>query len=166
MLDKSLTHHLSKRQLLSKYLHSLNLPATSHRLLSSRINSSLGKSRNESQPEACHATLQDTLEILHFLMPARQHIKEGLIPDCSKAMLGGGQAFEDLGFSLPSSQGLNNQSLHLSTQVVKALIGEPLSEEDLLKVGHSLLLAAHSSCALDRRCRLWLPDLWLQPPRG
>ena len=94
--------------------------------------------------------LQDTLEILQFLNPVRQHIKEGLIPDCSKAMLGGGQAFEDLGFSLPSSQGLNNQSLHLSAQVVKALIGEPLSEEDLLKVRHRPLLTACNSCDMSK----------------
>ena len=77
--------------------------------------------------------LQDTLEILHFLKPSRQHIKEGLVPDCSKSLLGGGQAFEDMSY-LSSSQGLNNSSLQFSQEVVKALIGEPLSEEDLLKV--------------------------------
>ena len=77
--------------------------------------------------------LQDTLEILHFLKPSRQHIKEGLVPDCSKSLLGGGQAFEDMAF-MQSSQGMNNNSLHFSPEVVKALIGEPLTEEDLLKV--------------------------------
>ena len=82
-----------------------------------------------------HAMLQDTLEILHFLKPSRQHIKEGLVPDCSKSLLGGGQAFEDMAF-LQSSQGMNNNSLHFSPEVVKALIGEPLTEEDLLKVCH------------------------------
>lgn len=78
-------------------------------------------------------TLQDTLEILHFLKPSRQHIKEGLVPDCSKSLLGGGQAFEESAF-LQSSQGMSSNSLHFSPEVVKALIGEPLTEEDLLKV--------------------------------
>ena len=55
------------------------------------------------------------------------------MPDCSKSLLGGGQAFEDMAF-LQSSQGMNNNSLHFSSEVVKALIGEPLTEEDLLKV--------------------------------
>ena len=82
---------------------------------------------------SCQTLLQDTLEILHFLKPSRQHIKEGLVPDCSKSLLGGGQAFEDTVF-LQSSQGMNNNSLHFSPEVVKALIGEPLTEEDLLKV--------------------------------
>lgn len=77
--------------------------------------------------------LQDTLEILHFLKPSRQHIKEGLVPDCSKSLLGGGQAFEESAF-LQSSQGMSSNSLHFSPEVVKALIGEPLTEEDLLKV--------------------------------
>ncbi len=78
---------------------------------------------------------QDTLEILHFLSPKRQHIKEGLIPDCSKALLGGGQAYDEMGFGL-QSKGLSDNSLHLTSEVIKALIGEPLSEEDLLKVLH------------------------------
>ena len=89
--------------------------------------------------------LQDTLEILQFLKPSRQHIKEGLVPDCSKSLLGGGQAFEDMAF-LQSSQGMNNNSLHFSPEVVKALIGEPLTEEDLLKVccegAHAILPTA------------------------
>ena len=55
------------------------------------------------------------------------------MPDCSKSLLGGGQGLEDMSF-LPSSQGMNNNSLHFSPEVVKALIGEPLTEEDLLKV--------------------------------
>lgn len=76
---------------------------------------------------------QDTLEVLHFLQPSRQHIKEGLLPDCSKSLLGGAQGFEDISY-LSSSQGMNSNSLHFSPEVVKALIGEPLTEEDLLKV--------------------------------
>ena len=86
----------------------------------------------ECDQEVC--PLQDTLEILQFLKPTRQHIKEGLVPDCSKALLGGGQAFDEMAFSL-RSQGLNETSLHFSPEVVKALLVEPLTEEDLLKVG-------------------------------
>lgn len=81
----------------------------------------------------------DTLEILQFLKPTRQHIKEGLVPDCSKALLGGGQAFDEMAFSL-RSQGLNETSLHFSPEVVKALLGEPLTEEDLLKVDKTQLM--------------------------
>lgn len=55
------------------------------------------------------------------------------MPDCSKSLLGGGQAFEEGSF-LQSSQGMSSNSLHFSPEVVKALIGEPLTEEDLLKV--------------------------------
>ena len=77
--------------------------------------------------------VQETLEVLHFLQPSRQHIKEGLLPDCSKSLLGGGQAFEDMSY-LSSSHSMNSSSLHFSPEVVKALIGEPLTEEDLLKV--------------------------------
>ena len=86
--------------------------------------------------------LQDTLEILHFLKPSRQHIKEGLVPDCSKSLLGGGQGFEDMSY-LSQSQGLNSSSLHFSSEVVRALIGEPLSEEDLLKVIYTHRLEHH-----------------------
>lgn len=83
--------------------------------------------------------LQDTLEILQFLSPKRQHIKEGLIPDCSKSLLGGGQAFDEMAFSIPS-KALNDNSLHFSSEVIKALIGEPLSEEELLKVKMQVLM--------------------------
>ncbi|KAL3158741.1 hypothetical protein ABBQ32_011470 [Trebouxia sp. C0010 RCD-2024] len=81
----------------------------------------------------------DTLEVLHFLQPSRQHIKEGLLPDCSKSLLGGGQAFEDLSY-LSNSNSMNSNSLHFSLEVVKALIGEPLTEEDLLKVDKTQLM--------------------------
>ncbi|DBB01935.1 hypothetical protein WJX77_010097 [Trebouxia sp. C0004] len=81
----------------------------------------------------------DTLEILQFLSPKRQHIKEGLLPDCSKALLGGGQAFDEMAFSIPS-KALNDNSLHFSSEVIKALIGEPLSEEELLKVDNTQLM--------------------------
>lgn len=84
--------------------------------------------------------MQDTLDILQFFNPSRQHIKEGLIPDCSKALLGGGSSYEDSGFGFTANSGLSDRNLHLSAEVVKALIGEPLTEEELLKVRCSPLL--------------------------
>jgi len=44
-----------------------------------------------------------------------------------------------MAFSIPS-KALNDNSLHFSSEVIKALIGEPLSEEELLKVRTQVLI--------------------------
>jgi hypothetical protein len=44
-----------------------------------------------------------------------------------------------MAFSIPS-KALNDSSLHFSSEVIKALIGEPLSEEELLKVRTQVLI--------------------------
>ena len=50
-----------------------------------------------------------------------------------------------MAFSIPS-KALNDNSLHFSSEVIKALIGEPLSEEELLKVSMQVLISVLHHC--------------------
>ncbi|GLC47982.1 hypothetical protein PLESTB_000046300 [Pleodorina starrii] len=77
-----------------------------------------------------------TQELLAFMSSERRHIREGLLPDCSKALLTGGDPLNPWGHL----GGPRGSSLSLGVEIVKALIGESLSQEELLKIDKTAVM--------------------------
>ncbi|KAG2434073.1 hypothetical protein HXX76_007801 [Chlamydomonas incerta] len=75
-----------------------------------------------------------TQEFLAFMSSERRHIKEGLLPDCSKALLTGTDMMNAWGGMV------TRPNLALGLEAVKLLIGESLSQEELLKIDKTALI--------------------------
>ncbi|GFR47900.1 hypothetical protein Agub_g9647, partial [Astrephomene gubernaculifera] len=93
-----------------------------------------GRLARLAQPSAPAFVGMSTQEFLAFVAPERRHIREGLLQDISKALLSGTEGLSPWG-------GLTRGcSLTLGLEVVKALIGEGLSQEELLKIDKTAVM--------------------------
>lgn len=68
--------------------------------------------------------------MMEFMRSSRKHMKEGLIPNLSSSLLSNKSQYELLTSSMSMTMSLTLQI----PEIIKALMGEVLTEEELLKV--------------------------------